>query len=142
MINIKVGSVMRTIFLMITLLASITVQSAATYVPDCAVNDVMGNTYILEFLNLCLEIEIIPSGEVSLVNTDFFNPVCTEAYASTATKMPLSVLQTPVIGTEAYFDGSSLGASGWSGNVTFIEDEAALDAKERAGCSKMSFTQS
>ena len=25
---------------------------------------------------------------------------------------------------------------------TFIEDEAALDAKERAGCSKMSFTQS
>ena len=27
-------------------------------------------------------------------------------------------------------------------DATFIEDEAALDAKERAGCSKMSFTQS
>ena len=27
-------------------------------------------------------------------------------------------------------------------DATFIDDEAALDAKERAGCSKMSFTQS
>ena len=37
--DIKISSTMRAIFFMTTILASIIVQSVATYVPDCAVDE-------------------------------------------------------------------------------------------------------
>ena len=93
-----------------------------TDAPDCFFDEIKGQSYYAMTFNLCLEVDMF-GGAISLVNVAAEN--CLLEYVFSAHKITLSDLVTPVDGLNCIFefDGSAYGNNGYSGNVTFVEDE-------------------